>query len=65
MARYGGDEFIIFLNDTNVEKSPESHRKNREKDSRKFKFKVKDKVFKVTCSIGVGGLKTTWIWSLD
>lgn len=69
VARYGGDEFLIFLNDTSEEKAMKVTERIR-KDVEKFEFKVKDKVFKVTCSIGVGCLKEdmdmeAWINAAD
>ncbi len=69
VARYGGDEFIIFLNDTSEDEAMKVTERIR-RDVEKFEFKVKDNVFKITCSIGVGCLKEdmdmeAWIHAAD
>lgn len=55
VARYGGDEFLIYLSTASCEEAMKVTERIRV-DVEKFGFKIKDSVFKITCSIGVSCL---------
>lgn len=69
VARYGGDEFIIYLHDASCEQAMKITERIRN-DVEKFDFKMQDEIFKITCSIGVSQLSNgmdmkDWINAAD
>jgi len=58
VARFGGDEFIICLNNTTCGQAMKIAEKIRQ-DVESFSFTTKGLAFNITCSIGIGVLEKT------
>jgi diguanylate cyclase (GGDEF)-like protein len=57
VARYGGDEFLLYLHDTNIEKAQKVAERIRQ-SIEKFAFSAQNMAFTLTSSIGIGILKS-------
>lgn len=57
VARFGGDEFIIYLHNTNCEQAIKITEKIRY-DVEHFSFSTKGLDFNITCSVGIGALES-------
>ncbi len=56
VSRYGGEEFIVILPNTDLDRAYEVAEKLRSATER-LKFKYRDKIFSITCSFGVASYK--------